>query len=154
MPCNRNQKISTTVFWRIRPKLAFQKSVKTLFRFRQLPSVAKAAFSAIAFGCKSRRYNLQSLVIGTWLLGVGPDRASIPRYLKAGLVRFVIGCGSAASGVTCYVRVIIPISYSYSTRYQCIVVGVDVPSPLSVLPRSRQYCTGTIVLSPSFITIT
>ena len=28
-PCNRHQKISTTVFWRIRPKLAFQKSVKT-----------------------------------------------------------------------------------------------------------------------------
>jgi hypothetical protein len=28
-PCNRHQKISTAVFWRIRPKLAFQKSVKT-----------------------------------------------------------------------------------------------------------------------------
>ena len=49
-PCNRYQKISTTVFWRIRPKLTFQKSVKTPIKkksnrrlFPQLPSHEKAA---------------------------------------------------------------------------------------------------------------
>jgi hypothetical protein len=29
---------------------------------------------------------MQSFLIGTWLLGVGLDRASIPHYLKAGLM--------------------------------------------------------------------
>ena len=52
IPCNRHKKISTKVFWRIRPKLASQKSLKTPIKknvfcvrrlFWQLPSDAKAA---------------------------------------------------------------------------------------------------------------
>jgi hypothetical protein len=65
-PCNRHQKISTTAFWRIRPKLAFQKSVKTSKKKK-----GSAAFSVVAVACKS------------FLLGVDPDRVNIPHYLKA-----------------------------------------------------------------------
>ena len=74
-PCNRYQKISTTVFWRIRPKLTFQKSVKTpikkkvigaffrnCLRMKKPPiKFAKFGHWDIARGCGPGSHDVQSL---------------------------------------------------------------------------------------------
>jgi hypothetical protein len=101
MPCNRHQKISTVEHRSLLadpPEIVISKisedaNKKSVWRpFRQLPSDAKAANKI----CK-----VWSLEHGSWLLGVGPDRANIFHCLEAGFIEICVkhlGGGKSGAG--------------------------------------------------------
>jgi hypothetical protein len=80
LPCSRYQKISATAFWRIRPKLTFQKISEDANK--------KKVIGAFSRNClRMQKAPIKFVKLGRWdmaLVCVCPDCANTPHYLKAG----------------------------------------------------------------------